>query len=54
MNNRLLTSVLREFCEANNLPQKSADELLAETSNPVIEGWLSCFLTVWEAMEDDN
>ena len=59
--NRLdfLSNVLRDFCQLNDLPFLSADDLLYESDNhnqaicynkltSEQEDWLSCYINVWD------
>jgi len=50
-----LTRLLAEFCAATELPEESADELLAsdEISNHEC-AWLSAFLECWEDAEAES
>jgi len=63
----LLSAELRDYCTDHNLPQKSADELLAdlllqdaeEDSDEAVEiprhiDYLSAFVARWEATENDD
>ncbi len=52
----VLTLMLKKYCETNNLPYESADELIlellermAETKNHI--GWLTIFSAQWEAVQ---
>ena len=57
-----LTELFNRFLEDHKLPKKSADELLVDfhfgtfdsTHNDIsfYEGWLSGFLTMWNAWEN--
>jgi len=59
--NRLdfLSNVLRDFCQLNDLPFLSADDLLYESDNhnkaicynkltSEQEDWLSCYINIWD------
>ena len=65
--NRLdfLSNVLRDFCQLNDLPFLSADDLLYESDNnsdmdcytkltSEQRDWLSNYITVWDIIQEVN
>jgi len=65
MNNLdFLSNVLRDYCTLHDLPFISADELLAESPSTDLdcyqkltseqEDWLSCYIKVWDTIQEVN
>ena len=66
MNNlSFLSNVLRDYCTLHNLEHISADELLYESDHHSDmdcyakltleqEDWLSCFINVWDTIQEVN
>ena len=66
MNNLdFLSNVLRDYCTLHNLEYISADELLYESNNHQDmdcyekltsnqEDWLSCYINVWNTIQEAN
>ena len=64
MNNLdFLSNVLRDYCTLHDLPFISADELLYESDNnsemdcytkltSEQQDWLSCYINVWDTMQE--
>ena len=48
MDLQALAAAYQEFCEAENLTPKSADELRLEVTEPHQIAWLDAFLKAWE------
>lgn len=51
-----LTLILAAYCEANDLPYESADEVLLEALGRIAEAkthadWLIMFIAVWNAVQ---
>ena len=44
-----LTAEYQAYCDANELPHMSADELICETLTDAQRAWVSQFINRWEA-----
>ena len=65
MNNLdFLSNVLQDYCNLHDLPFISADELLYESDTQELdcrskltseqEDWLSCYIKVWDTIQEVN
>ena len=55
----VLTLILRNYCEAHNLPHESADELQLQLLEQIEElrghaQWLQRFITRWDAVQAEE
>lgn len=50
---RYLTQALNEFCDTQDLPHESADDILALYDlTPQQREWLKAFVVIWEATDN--
>ena len=52
-----LSNVLKDYCTLHNLEYISADDLLYQSNNeltPNQQDWLSCYITVWDIIQEVN
>lgn len=48
-----LSNILKDFCEKNNLPYRSADELMGMTRHkPELREWLINYMKMWDSCEE--